>query len=682
MAKNRAVPKWSHAARKESFDLQMQALADMFTRVCSMLYGRRIDVINLTADAMGKLSGVSSGTSAATDFRNIHFNIDVMSETRAKVSDREFMAMYRGLIYHELGHVTYTPRPERVTTMMSNDTKLIDAMLRNKNPSSYSLQVHRAMELLLMLEESRMENVVTTVDPRTAGFLRTLLLIERRVHDGWKDATHVSNQSFWGSMTAMFYMSFRNYLPVRMRRRYVDNFKAVFAKSFDAYKLLPRVTTDEFVAALSTWCNSRFDVSMNDYPRETLSKIFGFVADCQSMLLESVVTPDLRDVTDISDRKDASPPVTAGHMPSTPAPEKSLTDKEQSDKGESQRGGNNSDESSDKEADDDADDSSSNSGKKRSSKSKSSSDSGNGAEGGDSPSAEQQTEEERLVAKDLQDLAESLADDLVQSGHLVRTKNYTLLPDRVHHRKDALVTAEMRAMANRIGQTLDGLKHDVDPYWERNTDHGRLRVEALVRDPDTDTPFDLWHEGNEEDASYAIAVSFDISSSMPPGDVDTLCRIAWVIKHVSDKAQMPCYVSMYESEMSDVYVAEETADFRTYKKYTPQGGTRPAKSIFNAHSFLANATQPNKLFLMMTDGGWSLTPPEKQEVAKNIGQLNKMGALTSLIVAGDDPTYTLKTYFPPDRFGFSQVIVSQAVGAVFDVAAQFIRASMQNASKR
>ena len=173
------------------------------------------------------------------------------------------------------------------------------------------------------------------------------------------------------------------------------------------------------------------------------------------------------------------------------------------------------------------------------------------------------------------------------------------------------------------------LQDFVAPGWDRNMDSGRLNPDAyLRRQPGSVDFFDQWNPGREHDASCEIVVLIDMSGSMDP--MTEASQAMWVIKASSDRLRIPCTVIGFNDEGRYIYKRDQQTNRAKYRNLRAHGGTSPQTSLDEAIMLLTTSTAKTKLLFVITDGEWS----EPKGATERVNILNGVGVVTSYIGIG------------------------------------------------
>lgn len=168
------------------------------------------------------------------------------------------------------------------------------------------------------------------------------------------------------------------------------------------------------------------------------------------------------------------------------------------------------------------------------------------------------------------------------------------------------VSASVNMALNKVTQHFRKLYAEVEPGWKYGSDIGRLNVGRYLNDPENyDEAFDEWDEGREHESGLEVVISVDISGSMA-GLMASASTALWMIKRACDEVGASTTVLGFHSETRGLYDRKQKAPISHVPVWTELGGdTRPVQSMHLARRILSQSDLPNKLFVIITDGGWS-----------------------------------------------------------------------------
>lgn len=159
---------------------------------------------------------------------------------------------------------------------------------------------------------------------------------------------------------------------------------------------------------------------------------------------------------------------------------------------------------------------------------------------------------------------------------------------------------------NAISLEYRRLYAQVEPGWNYGSDEGKLNMSRAMLDPDNfEEMYDEWDEGREDATGVEVFISLDISGSMGGMPIETGCRALWGIKRSLDEVGAKTTVVGFGMMMSGLIsrdVEEDPVMVKQFNQLEPD--TLPAATFHAARAVLNASEMPNKLFIVITDGGW------------------------------------------------------------------------------
>lgn len=196
-------------------------------------------------------------------------------------------------------------------------------------------------------------------------------------------------------------------------------------------------------------------------------------------------------------------------------------------------------------------------------------------------------------------------------------------PVKAHYRNEVPDTKTLQA-SHSFGRELERLKSKFDPAWDKYESRGKLNAQRFMRGDDLDTVFDSWNEGREDVTEIETVIILDNSGSMNGNKANQAYRAMYAIKSSLDRIGAKCSVIVFNSETTTLYEAHEKAG-NSIRNCGTTGGTEPEYAVRYATKLLAESDKPVKLFFAITDGEWSNTKVCDDEIKK----LSRAGVLTA-----------------------------------------------------
>lgn len=223
---------------------------------------------------------------------------------------------------------------------------------------------------------------------------------------------------------------------------------------------------------------------------------------------------------------------------------------------------------------------------------------------------------------------ESVANEITEIIRVMKglpslnTNNLTE-PELAHYAK-ANPDSKTLATSVSFARELERLKAKFDPAWDKYESRGKLNAQRFVRGDDLDTVFDTWNEGREDATEIECVIILDNSGSMGGSKATNAYRAMYAIKYALDKIGANCSVITFNHEAQTLYRATDKAN-NYIRDCGAQGGTNAEYAVRYATKLLAESDKPVKLFYAITDGEWSDSEVCDEEIKK----LSRAGVLTA-----------------------------------------------------
>jgi hypothetical protein len=203
-------------------------------------------------------------------------------------------------------------------------------------------------------------------------------------------------------------------------------------------------------------------------------------------------------------------------------------------------------------------------------------------------------------------------------------------------------------IVTQISRELQRLYADVEPNWKYGSDVGKLNIDRAIHDPENfEEMFDEWDEGQEQDSGLEVFISLDISGSMGFGSIQqgkvikpivAASEAMWIIKRGLDEVEANVTVVGFHEETKGLFSRDDKVSTGFFPVWTNLGGsTQPVGSILMGRRVLGASEMPNKLFVIITDGGMSGYNPETQET-DDLGDLIDTIEARKIYVGLGNPT--------------------------------------------
>jgi len=301
---------------------------------------------------------------------------------------------------------------------------------------------------------------------------------------------------------------------------------------------------------------------------------------------------------------------------------------------------NDADNNADNDADNDADDDGADNGEVN--------DSAGGAGDGSNPDADLNVDDfidDIIEALDQLIESDAVVDDLDRSRQFIKdyienNATSTVLPMRPS--RPSVVSPDVAKTARKMTSELLDLRQDLESFWQQNETTGRFNARSFIRRaavPGAMDFYDQWVPSNETEGGIETVVLLDVSTSMRTFAKGTRIRndiasqeSAWQIKRMHDEIDAPCSVLTYGTSSYCLYDANERANAKMWKLTTPnEGNTVPWMTLNEAARIFNYTEQPNRLLVILTDGDWY----DDYKAHAIIDAMNDNGVLTVMVQIGD-----------------------------------------------
>lgn len=180
----------------------------------------------------------------------------------------------------------------------------------------------------------------------------------------------------------------------------------------------------------------------------------------------------------------------------------------------------------------------------------------------------------------------------------------------------------------KVHDVLSRIRQEAEPETLWRQAHGRVDGRRLVqRKPHETDIFKTWDHGNEEETGVEAVVLCDVSGSMQHELRDAAMAI-WALKRAFDKLDIRTTVLMYDTSHSVLYQPSEKAVGNGIPVLRSGGGTNPQTALVQAKRILTKSQAPNKVLITVTDGSWAGSDEEYKSIMR---QLHGIGVVSMLL---------------------------------------------------
>lgn len=554
---------------------------------------------------------------------------------RDKYTMRDFLLECRGLNFHELCHVMFTPSPR------SDFMKQVEKLARE----DYSRGSHYRYGLN-MLEDQRIEMMFSTMYTPASPYFRAAVMANILVNGAEPSVYSLCagryylgkklrrslrkrfEEQYGSSLTIELDSITREYVSVTyptetvrgisLLKRYVDVLVAMHNQQVSDGQAGPG---DRPVS--STGCGHDSDTDPHkesgDY-RGVKIKDQRSISEDVKQRIEDLDSEDANDVDDVDDGSEAS-----GDDAGTASSEDGDGD------GDSK--GSSSDESGDGDSGDQGD----------------LNPDGNApaTTAGTDPNATDFSDKDDQISLDeLQTLVMDELDEIAQDARLQNELDDMMeairseigkqgqMPEGTWPSRPTPPTQTALALRRRLKDLLARLKIDLEPTWLHRETSGRINANRVLgRQPHELDLFDRWDEGSEDEASVEVAVLVDCSGSMGHR-MQAASEMAWALKGALHDNDIPTTVAGFSTTWSVMYGPNDKANPSQVDVYAAQSSTSPTAALETIRKRLSTSPANNRMVLIITDGQWGGTDTAERAIS----HMNRDGVKTGLLGLGSAVT--------------------------------------------
>jgi hypothetical protein len=672
---------WTDDPQQISTGTLVEALLSLFTRVNSVLAGRsvRTDIANPAA-------GLSINAPAMTDGSTIWFSnfalkdifaVDVLARGGGAFSTRRSheeilsrLAWFRGLNYHELAHVLYSPR------INGKLWKRIEAHSHTSrhNAIAGTVDIKYVRTAFNLLEDQRIETLFVAKFPQSHHWFAAAVAkyitaaCSGTTSSDIQESVNAQNNKIAANYLLVYG---RKFLPKSLRKSLRDAFVAKF------------ILSPTLAAKFSHKDLARAEELIGKYRRLTLApkqhseataivvefaKLMEKLDPHQGFVPENPTGPhgnwtqgkrdgDSRDAEDQQpaiDDSDAEDEKEDGESGGGVGSDDS--DDDEDTEGDGVGAGEDSDDDEDADedgegdgdgdADDETDSDQSQSGR-RHTDSNDDKKQGSSQESNSSPYDDAYDQAKDLL-KSAKDEMLKDAKSTLNSVNAVAEKisDERFWRNRLNDNGKRGTSANERVLATNLSSALQRLRADTDNQWERGSFVGRLNAlkHATSRGLSTDF-FDEWVDDGDDRPDAEVVILLDRSSSMDsyiPTQFDPksgianawgtvmseACAAMWAIKYACQTQDIPCSVIGYNNAATPLYSSDEKVGLGQFALFEGKGGTHPTTALSIALRMLAKSEAKHKLLFSITDGQWTIDG----DLCKAVYNATRSGGASSFLI--------------------------------------------------
>lgn len=552
--------------------------------------------------------------SAMTDFQEIRVVVNTASYDEDKTQDvARLIALTKGLIYHEGGHILYTiPVIDLVEKSKEQGYDPAFRPMNTPPEASTDPSIHEFRWVWNLLEDQRMECAVVRMSPIIERYLQVVVLDV--VTKSAESAPHRS----WPFLTG------RSYLPKSILSQY-RRIAVEYAQQNDQVEVLreidrlvreyKRATTEREMAEIVYTAIPVLKAWLGGLSGE------GQVDDHHGGRWDQSNPSPSDSATDSDEWPEA--PASPSPSPSQPETTNRGRQDEQSDTPKPGNSGSQDDDwtkpdyfdTRDRQDDtasgdeSDSGDDSDGAGTEGEGSTDEPSSSGNGStlNGGDTPT---HNDDQRGLHDDVNDAMSEIIDDLVTpeqmsslAGEINDSVNRGIAFDPTIQPMPSDLQARAYEVRAGMLDTLEPLAVQADPSWRFRKENGVLDPSAFSTREPGET--DFWVGLDDDGATghdLAVSVVLDVSYSMDQW-TDALSVGALGIRMACDDLDIPCTLSTFASEGYLWMNADEPTELTMVHAH---GGTEPLEALEDLGN--QRHDKSRHLVVVFTDGEWSGVP--------------------------------------------------------------------------
>lgn len=187
---------------------------------------------------------------------------------------------------------------------------------------------------------------------------------------------------------------------------------------------------------------------------------------------------------------------------------------------------------------------------------------------------------------------------------------------------------------------LKKLKLELEPERLHRQTSGRVNMQrAMAADDHEVDVFDFWDDASEETGGVEAVILLDLSGSMG-GVSQQTSEMMWMLKRAFESIDARTTVLGFGSDAYALIRGDDKVNRSLYRLYrAADPATFASAALTGAHGILKSSRKANRLLVTITDGGFA-DSQQSLEVAENIGLLP--GTTTALVLidqrsTGGDP---------------------------------------------
>lgn len=207
---------------------------------------------------------------------------------------------------------------------------------------------------------------------------------------------------------------------------------------------------------------------------------------------------------------------------------------------------------------------------------------------------------------------------------------------RGQRRESLAPTAEQQVTVRKVTNILSRIRADLEPQTVRRQITGRIDPRRfMTRKPWEVDVFNAWDSGHEDEVAIEAAILVDMSGSMNHIMADAAAAL-WALKRAFDKLEVRTTVLGFDDGHFVLYRPDDKVQVNNIEVYASGGGTDPTTALQQAFYVLSKSERPNKVLITITDGDWASNDRDVQAIMRS---LHMQGAVTCLLGLGHARRY-------------------------------------------
>lgn len=193
---------------------------------------------------------------------------------------------------------------------------------------------------------------------------------------------------------------------------------------------------------------------------------------------------------------------------------------------------------------------------------------------------------------------------------------------------DHPVPGDVRQLTRNIVTAMKQLQLELENEREFRQLSGRLNMRRVMSSEDHEIDvFDAWDDLEGDIGGVEAVILLDLSGSMSH-IMATASQAMYAVKSAFDQLDIKTTVLGFSSHWYALYKRGEKAARPTFRLYHTIGGTDGLPALTKAHELLVSSDRPNRVLVSITDGGWSEGEDELHPVMASMHAAN----VTSLLI--------------------------------------------------